>query len=213
MRKIVLLFVLSCFLFSCSDDDCKECDTPQGIILENNKLVSIGTPRRVEFNIFPSTTAPVEISFESSNTEVATVSSEGIIQGKSTGETVISATLKSTGFTDRCEVEVINDTVFDFGSNIGEIQNFTVRNSKPGISDIMKIRSFINAEFREFSVIEPSPEWIDLIWVDSLNYKIRYGENPNRWIRNDYIRLQQKGTGKVIQVAASQLGYYYDQYE
>ena len=87
-------------------------DTLRGIAFTSDRYgVSIGEPKRLELIFTPTYADNKVVTFSSSNTSVATVNSDGIVNGITQGETTITAKSMEGGFEASCKVIVTTASV------------------------------------------------------------------------------------------------------
>lgn len=78
-------------------------------ISQSNLKMEIGETQTLTITILPSNATDKSVSWKSSNTSVATVSSSGEVTAKSAGSATITVTTKDGGKTATCSVEVVED--------------------------------------------------------------------------------------------------------
>lgn len=119
-----LFLILSLSVMSCSDDD-PEGRTPslqaiqkvQSISLNHNSLdLKIGdVSHQLTATIYPTNATNKDLIWSSSNTNVATVSSSGVVTAKATGSATITATAADgSGKTATCSVTVKSGNSIDW---------------------------------------------------------------------------------------------------
>ena len=79
----------------------------QIILASSSKLVEVGRTLQLTATIFPSEAINKNITFSSSNENIATVDSNGLVYGLSAGNVTISATTEDGGFIDFINLQVI----------------------------------------------------------------------------------------------------------
>jgi uncharacterized protein YjdB len=88
-------------------DNVPEQDAVTGVdIIEESKVILLGSEEMLEYAVTPATAANKNVTWISSNPEVASVSSFGHVKGLKEGSAVITVTTEEVGFTDSCEVIV-----------------------------------------------------------------------------------------------------------
>lgn len=78
-------------------------------ISQSNLKMEIGETQTLTITILPSNATDKSVSWKSSNTSVATVSSSGEVTAKSAGSATITVTTKDGGKTATCSLEVVED--------------------------------------------------------------------------------------------------------
>ena len=68
--------------------------------------LAAGKSKALSWNVYPEDATNKKVTWKSSNTKVATVSSSGVVTAKSKGSTVISVTTADGGFTATCNFNV-----------------------------------------------------------------------------------------------------------
>lgn len=74
-------------------------------ITPNNRTINISQTVQINVTIYPGNATNKTISYSSSNPSVATISSNGVVTGMSSGTTIITAT-SSNGKTAKCTIKV-----------------------------------------------------------------------------------------------------------
>ena len=74
-------------------------------ITPNNRTINISQTVQINVTIYPGNATNKTISYSSSNPSVATISSNGVVTGVSSGTTIITAT-SSNGKTAKCTIKV-----------------------------------------------------------------------------------------------------------
>lgn len=81
--------------------------------------LSLGKTATLTATVTPSTATDKTVTWSSSNTSVATVTSDGVVKGVSPGNATITATTNDGGKTASCSVNVINNAVrVEFGVRV-----------------------------------------------------------------------------------------------
>lgn len=80
--------------------------------------------------VYPEDTAVKDVSWSSSNTNIATVSQDGVVTGISGGTAIITVTTVDGGYTDTCEVTVIAPKIISTLVKIADVTNTL----QPGVS-------------------------------------------------------------------------------
>ena len=83
----------------------------EGLSLDERKIAYVGDVIELHANIIPSDAINTNLKWVSSNPEVATISSDGILSALSSGSLDIIATTVDGGFTATCRIEVFDHTV------------------------------------------------------------------------------------------------------
>ena len=76
-------------------------------VLPSKADVTIGTPLEISVKFTPANASNQKVTWSSSNTEIATVSDLGIVEGVKEGKATITATSAEGGFKASCEVTVV----------------------------------------------------------------------------------------------------------
>ena len=78
-------------------------------ISQRNLQMEIGETQTLTITVLPANATDKSVSWKSSNSSVATVSSSGEVTAKSAGSATITVTTKDGGKTATCSVEVVED--------------------------------------------------------------------------------------------------------
>lgn len=77
-----------------------------GVTLEGDKAIAIGETLKLTATIAPANATNKKITWNSSNPEIASVGTDGTIEGKAAGETTVTVTTEDGSKTATCKVEV-----------------------------------------------------------------------------------------------------------
>jgi uncharacterized protein YjdB len=77
-----------------------------GVTLEGDKAIAIGETVKLTATIAPANATNKKIIWNSSNPEIASIGTDGTIEGKAAGETTVTATTEDGSKTATCKVEV-----------------------------------------------------------------------------------------------------------
>ena len=77
-----------------------------GVTLEGDKAIAIGETVKLTATIAPANATNKKITWNSSNPEIASVGTDGTIEGKAAGETTVTVTTEDGSKTATCKVEV-----------------------------------------------------------------------------------------------------------
>lgn len=77
-----------------------------GVTLEGDKTIAIGETLKLTATIAPANATNKKITWNSSNPEIASVGTDGTIEGKAAGETTVTVTTEDGSKTATCKVEV-----------------------------------------------------------------------------------------------------------
>ncbi|MBP3327146.1 MAG: Ig-like domain-containing protein [Coprococcus sp.] len=91
----------------CSDGTVKEPVLVTGISLKNNNVsLSVGDTCQLQTTVAPENATNKGVTYQSSNTKVATVNAKGLVKAVSVGTTVITATASDGGFQAKATIKV-----------------------------------------------------------------------------------------------------------
>ena len=77
-----------------------------GVTLEGDKAIAIGETVKLTATIAPANATNKKIIWNSSNPEIASIGTDGTIEGKAAGETTVTVTTEDGSKTATCKVEV-----------------------------------------------------------------------------------------------------------
>lgn len=91
----------------CSDGTVKEPVLVTGISLKNNNVsLSVGDTCQLQTTVAPANATNKGVTYQSSNTKVATVNAKGLVKAVSVGTTVITVTAKDGGYQAKVTITV-----------------------------------------------------------------------------------------------------------
>ena len=86
-----------------------------GVTLEGDKTIAIGETLKLTATIAPANATNKKITWNSSNPEIASVGTDGTIEGKAAGETTVTVTTEDGSKTATCKVEVTSIKAYNVG--------------------------------------------------------------------------------------------------
>lgn len=89
-----------------------------GVTLEGDKAIAIGETVKLTATIAPANATNKKIIWNSSNPEIASIGTDGTIEGKAAGETTVTVTTEDGSKTATCKVEVTSIPLKDY--NVGD---------------------------------------------------------------------------------------------
>lgn len=96
-------------------------------MLDEELAVKIGEPRQLRFAVYPTNATNKNIEWSSSDESVATVNSEGFINGLKAGRAEITAKTVDGGFEEKCQIIVVsNDYRIVMENNVEDFIDNTV---------------------------------------------------------------------------------------
>ena len=105
------------------------CAVTVGLVTLNKYKITLkkGKTETLTPTVYPSSLADKSVTWTSSNTAVATVSSTGKVKGVKTGTVTITCTSKATGLSRTCEVLVANLTLNNYELSIQKGKTVTLK--------------------------------------------------------------------------------------
>lgn len=90
---------------------------------KSNITLAIGATGHLNATVLPYTAENKDVVWTSSNTEVCKVNSQGELKALSVGTAIITATTLDGGFSDTCEVSVVEGQLVEFKSSYFQINS------------------------------------------------------------------------------------------
>jgi uncharacterized protein YjdB len=170
--------------------------------------LSVGGSETLAAVVMPDNATNKNVSWRSSNTAVATVSSSGVVSGVSAGSATITVTTVDGGKTATCSVTVTNIG----GANTINLGNFTVENNDvqkgwctngtDEITTSLSINDLIAAKFLVLELSKVPNAFMQIIWQgdgDSWAWNQRDGILSNNGEPNAELGVTiTQSAGKVI---------------
>ena len=99
--KLLAVGLLLAIAFACKKEPL------QGIIIDGSLLISVGETVTLTPTFIPSNAHNKDVSWESRDSDIATVDKNGNVTGKYIGKTIIKVIAEDNGKTAQCAVTVI----------------------------------------------------------------------------------------------------------
>jgi|GEM_PF-7116359 len=113
-----------------------------GIKLDKDSITIAGNTWQLNATVLPENAADKNIIWQSSDINVVTVSSDGMVTPKKVGTATITATTEDGGFTERCTVKVEQAVIINPGGAYeGEMVTFSLAPKNSNGDSVILIRS------------------------------------------------------------------------
>ncbi len=97
---------------------CGQVEVTGVIVTPANTGIVVGNTKQLTANVQPTNATNKNITWSSSNNNIATVDNNGLVTALSVGDVIISATTQEGNFTDICNVSVQSSTVAVTGVSV-----------------------------------------------------------------------------------------------
>ena len=137
-------------------------------IVDKNISIFVGERKEIELSILPEEVKDIKLTFTSSNTNIATVDSNGIITGISNGDTILTVKDNNTNISDSCMVRVINKEA----SELVLLDN----NIKLKVNESKELKVVINPiDFKDLITWTSSDERVAIVDSKGIVTAVGYG--------------------------------------